>query len=76
MAADSEKAAREMIRGLERQLHQREAEIAMLREITAVIGGETNLQKVFDLVAERARDLIEAETVTIPILSPDQSSYT
>jgi len=76
MGADSAKAAQDMIRELERQLHQREAEIAMLREISTVIGGETNLQKVFDLVAERARDLIEAETVTIPILTPDQSSYT
>jgi len=65
-----------MIRQLERQLHQKEAEIALLREITTLIGGETSLQKVFDLVAERARYLIQAETVTIPILATDQSSYT
>ena len=73
--ADSKQAATDMIRELERQLHQKEAEIAMLREITTVIGGETNLQKVFNLVADSARDLIKAETVTIPILTNDQSSY-
>jgi diguanylate cyclase (GGDEF)-like protein len=73
--ADSKQAATDMIRELERQLHQKEAEIAMLREITTVIGGETNLQKVFNLVADSARDLIKAETVTIPILANDQSSY-
>jgi diguanylate cyclase (GGDEF)-like protein len=75
VGADSDTAAQSMIRDLERQLHQKDAEIAMLREITTLIGGETNLQKVFDLVAESARDLIQAETVTIPILAPDQSSY-
>jgi diguanylate cyclase (GGDEF)-like protein len=75
VGADTDRAAQNMIRELERQLHQKEAEIALLREITTLIGGETNLQKVFDLVAECARDLIHAETVTIPILAPDQSSY-
>ena len=66
--ADSKQAATDMIRELERQLHQKEAEIAMLREITTVIGGETNLQKVFNLV-EKVIDnttsvLIQGETGT------------
>ncbi len=76
MVADSGQTARDTIRELERQLHQKEAEISMLLEVTTLVGGETNLQKVFDLVAERARVLVQAETVTIPILTPDQSSYT
>jgi diguanylate cyclase (GGDEF)-like protein len=75
MDTDGDTTARELIRQLERQLHQKEAEIDMLREVTTLIGGETSLQKVFDLVAERARALIHAETVTIPILSADQCSY-
>ncbi len=61
---------------LSRQLLQREAEIHMLRKVTELVGGEYNLQKVFDLVAASARDLIQADTVTIPVLSADQSSYT
>jgi len=76
VGSDSDKTAHDVIRQLQCQLHQKEAELDMLREITTLIGGETNLQKVFDLVAERARDLIQAETVTIPILTADQSSYT
>ncbi|MCO6411139.1 MAG: EAL domain-containing protein [Thiogranum sp.] len=48
----------------------------MLREISDVIGGTYSLQKVFELVADRARHLIDAETVTIPIITPDQSTYT
>jgi len=68
--------AHDKIRDLEIQLHEKEAEISMLKELTEVIGGEYSLQKVFDLVADRARKLIDAETVTIPVLSPEQSSYT
>jgi len=61
---------------LRRELLQREAEIRMLREVTELVGSEYNLQKVFDLVVARARDLIQADTVAIPILSPDQATYT
>jgi len=58
------------------KLQQKEAEIALLKEITEFIASEYSLQKVFDLVASRARDLIQAQTLTIPILSNDQSTYT
>jgi diguanylate cyclase (GGDEF)-like protein len=58
------------------QLRQRETEIRMLREITELIGREHNLQTVLDRVAQCARDLIEADTVTIPTLSSDGTSYT
>lgn len=68
-------AARDELREMQSRLEEKEAEIAMLREITEVIGSEYKLQTVFDLVAARARALLHAETVTIPILSPDQSSY-
>ena len=76
MGADSTPPAHKTIRDLEVQLEQKDAEIAMLKEVTEVIGGEYNLQQVFDLVADCARDLIQAETVTIPVLSPDQTTYT
>lgn len=68
-------AAQEQLRELRDRLRQREAEIAMLSELTEVIGSEYNLQKVFDLVAVRARELLHAETATIPVLSPDQKTY-
>jgi len=58
------------------QLQQREAEIRMLLEVNRLVGSEYNLQKVFDQVAKSARNLIDAQTVTIPILSDDQRSYT
>ena len=61
---------------LSEQLRQREMEIRMLREVTELVGGDYDLQTVFDRVAASARDLIQADTVTIAILSPDQTSYT
>lgn len=76
MGADTGMTARETQESLQIRLRQREAEIEMLREVSDVIGGTYSLQKVFDLVAARARNLIDAETVTIPILTPDQSTYT
>lgn len=57
------------------ELRQRETEIRMLREITELIGEGHSLQSVFDRVAQCARDLIKAATVTIPILSRDGGSY-
>ena len=68
-------AAQDELRKLQSRLEEKEAEISMLREISEVIGSEYNLQKVFDLVADRARDLLHAETVMIPVLSPDQKTY-
>lgn len=61
---------------LQRELEQRELEIKLLREITALVGSEFDLQKVFDRVARRARELLCAETVLIPVLNPGQDSYT
>ncbi len=61
---------------VDEQLRQREAEIRMLLEVNRLVGSEYNLQKVFDQVAESARGLIDAHTVTIPILSDDQHTYT
>ena len=65
-----------LVDSLEGELKERELEIALLREITDLVGSEYDLQKVFDRVAHRARELIHAETILIPILSPDRSSYT
>jgi diguanylate cyclase (GGDEF)-like protein len=61
---------------LEEELQQREYEIALLRETAMAIGSELDLDKVLQLVAERARQLINADTVLIPILNWDCDEYT
>lgn len=64
------------IKTLTARLERKQQEISLLREITQVIGSEHNLQNVFDLVASSACKLLQAETVTIPIISDDRDSYT
>ena len=61
---------------LEDELRQRENEIAMLRETAMAVGSELDLEKVLQLVADRARELVDADTVLIPILNPDCDEYT
>ncbi len=73
---DEQQASQQKLRQLEQQLQQKEAEIYLLKEINRVISSEYKLETVFELVANHARELINAKTVTIPILSTDQASYT
>jgi len=47
-----------------------------LQETFAEIGSELDLEKVFQIVANRARELIHADTLLIPILDESCSSYT
>jgi diguanylate cyclase (GGDEF)-like protein len=61
---------------LKKQLYDREAEIELLKTTFSEIGSELDLEKVFQIVAERARELISAETVLIPILDDDCEMYT
>ncbi|MGB5261749.1 MAG: bifunctional diguanylate cyclase/phosphodiesterase [Gammaproteobacteria bacterium] len=61
---------------VEEQLHEREREFEMLREIARVVTGGQSLAEVFTQVCETARRLLNAETSTIPILSADHSHYT
>jgi len=61
---------------LENDLIHREAEIELLQETFADIGSELNLERVFEIVAERAQKLIQAETLLIPLLDESCSTYT
>jgi len=61
---------------LEARLRQREHEIALLRETAFAIGSELDLDKVFALIVDRARELIGAETVLLPLLNRDCDEYT
>ena len=60
---------------LEEELSNREYEIALLKEIGDAVTSELQLEKVFRLVAERARDLIQAETLLIPLLNAECTHY-
>ena len=60
---------------VEEKLRRRECELEMLKEITRVISRGQSLQEVFSFVTDSARELLNAETATMPIISDDQSSY-
>ncbi len=61
---------------LEKNLLNREAEIELLQETFSEIGSELDLERVFQIVAERARDLVHAQTLLIPILDENCETYT
>lgn len=64
------------ILALESELHDRAVEIELLKETADAVSSELDLKKVLRLVVERARSLILAETVLIPILDEDCAHYT
>ena len=59
-----------------KELQDREAEIKLLQDTFRLIASELNLQKVFNTVAQRAIQLVSAETILIPILDDNQQTYT
>jgi len=61
---------------LEKALQLREHEIQLLKETADAITGQLHLEILLQMVAERARDLIQAETVLIPVLDRDCEEYT
>ncbi|MCW9031665.1 MAG: EAL domain-containing protein, partial [Gammaproteobacteria bacterium] len=64
------------IQKLEDDLKQREYEIQLLTETTQAIGSQLELEKVFEIIAKRARELINAETLLVPILNKEFTEYT
>ena len=76
MRPDTDSANRTSVRELEKQLRQKEAELALLTEISEIVAGQEGLDAVFNIIAERAQQLLGAATVTIPLLSRDQTHYT
>ncbi len=61
---------------LGRILRQKETEIELLQQAFTEIGSELNLDRVFQIVSERARKLIDAETILIPIIDHNRQTYT
>lgn len=66
----------EYIRQLEHQIKDRELEVKLLLEITEAINNRIQTQDLFQAVAERARTLVNAETLLIPILDEQCQEYT
>ena len=64
------------IEELQLRLHDREMDIELLQHTFGEIGTLLDLDKLYNLVAERARVLIQAETLLIPILDNDRQTYT
>jgi len=65
-----------LIASLELQLRQRDHAIGLLRETAFAVGSELDLDKVLQLIVDRARELIGAETVLLPLLNRDCDEYT
>jgi diguanylate cyclase (GGDEF)-like protein len=61
---------------IQENLLNREVEIELLQQTFAEIGSELDINRVFKIVAERARALIRAETLLIPIVNYGNDSYT
>jgi len=61
---------------LRERLQHREAEIDLLQRTFIEIGSELDLGNLFQIVAERARELVKAETLLIPILDQNCETYT
>ncbi len=61
---------------LSRSLQQKETEIELLQQTFTEIGSELDLDKVFQIASERARELINADTLLIPILDDNCETYT
>ena len=51
-------------------------ELDLLKETADAVSSQLDLDRLFQLVAERARELIQAETVLIPVVDSDCEHYT
>ncbi|MBE9559252.1 MAG: bifunctional diguanylate cyclase/phosphodiesterase [Proteobacteria bacterium] len=61
---------------LSRSLQQKETEIELLQQTFTEVGSELDLEKIFQIVSERALELIDAETLLIPLLDKNCVTYT
>lgn len=59
-----------------KELKEREAEIDLLQQTFRLVASELDINKIFDSIAKRALHLVQAETLLIPILDNDKTTYT
>lgn len=64
------------IQALETDLTNRVYELDLLKELGTAVVSELNLEKLFKLVTERARGIIQAETLLLVLLDDDCTHYT
>ncbi len=74
MQVDSDNSSN--IIDLNSSLKQKETEIELLQQTFTEIGSELDLEKIFKIVSERALELIDAETLLIPLLDRNCETYT
>jgi PAS domain S-box-containing protein len=58
------------------QLKQKNIELNIINELVHEISQELDLTKILNLVAEKAQQLIEADSLLIPIINKDNTRYT
>jgi diguanylate cyclase (GGDEF)-like protein len=58
------------------ELGLRGHELELLKETADAVSNQLHLDNLFQMVAERARELIQAETVLIPVVDSDCEHYT
>jgi diguanylate cyclase (GGDEF)-like protein/PAS domain S-box-containing protein len=61
---------------LEDELFLRNQQIALFKEVVTAVRERLDIESIFQLVATFAQDLIQAETVLIPVLDEDSTQYT
>lgn len=59
-----------------RELLRQREEFSLLLAVSKLIVSELDLGKVFQLVADQARDLVQAEMLLVPMLSEGRDRYT
>jgi len=61
---------------LQDELYDRDQQIALFKEVVAAVRERLDLETIFRMVAAFAQGLIKAETVLIPVLDENCSTYT
>ncbi|HSH28780.1 MAG TPA: hypothetical protein VK971_02640, partial [Thiohalobacter sp.] len=61
---------------LRNALRQREYELELLKETALAVGRERDPALVLQLIADRAREIIQAETVLVPVFNAERTHYT
>jgi len=72
----NEMTAQRRIEELEQRLREREAELSILKETSDAAAHQLNLDKLLQLIAERAHKLLQAETILINVLNRECTHYT
>lgn len=64
------------LKNCQETVHQRESELNLFKDISRAIISNRNLQEILVLTANKARELIGAELLIVPMINEDNKSYT